>query len=98
MSRELFIYWHVQADRLQSAVQAMTQFQSALRAQHPDLQARLFRRADEDGGPAILMETYALPGGIDTTLHTRIVVEGAQAAAAWCQGPRHVEVFVPAAS
>ncbi|MDO9091535.1 MAG: DUF4936 family protein [Rubrivivax sp.] len=96
MSRELFIYWRVQAQQLQLAVQAMARFQGELCARQPQLQARLFKRVDEDQALATLMETYAAPGGIDNSLHQAIVVQGTQAAAPWCQGPRHVEVFEPA--
>ena len=96
MSRELFIYWRVEAQHLQAAVEAVGRFQRELRARQPQLQARLFQRVDEDTALATLMETYAAPGGIDATLHQAIVVQGTQAAAPWCQGPRHVEVFEPA--
>ena len=41
------------------------------------------------------METYALAGGIPQALQTTLVVQGAQAAALWCEGSRHVEVFEP---
>lgn len=96
MSRELFIYWRVQARLLPAAVQAMTRFQDDLRGRQPGLQARLLRRVDANDTQATLMESYAAAGGIDATLHQAIVVQGAQAAAPWCQGARHVEVFEPA--
>ena len=95
MSRELFIYWHVAPGRLAEAGAAMAAFQQALQAQHTGLVTRLYCRSDDDAGRATLMETYALPGGIPQALQTTLVVQGAQAAAPWCEGSRHVEVFEP---
>ena len=95
MSRELFIYWHVAPDRLAQAGEAMAAFQRTLQQQHAGLVARLYRRSDEDRGRATVMETYAMPGGVTDAVQTSIVVHGAQAAAPWCEGARHVEVFEP---
>ena len=100
MNREFYIYWRVAADRTPAAAAAMTAWQAALCERHPGLQARLLLRADGDAtdGGAVqntLMETYAIGGGIGQALHSEILVQGAQAAAAWCQGLRHVEVFDP---
>ena len=98
MKRELYIYWHVGADQAATAAAAVAVWQADLCRRHPGLQARLLRRHDgEVDFPArcTLMETYCRAGGIGPALHTEIVEQGAQAAAPWCQGPRHVEVFEP---
>ena len=98
LSRELFIYWRVAPLDLDAAARAMASFQAALRLRHDGLQARLYLRSDDlgqVGEKATLMETYKVAGGVDEQLQTAIVLGGAQASAAWCQGPRHVEVFQP---
>ena len=95
MSRELFIYWHVAPDRFDAAGAAMAAFQQTLQQQHAGLVPRLYRRSDADSGRATVMETYAMPGGVSDALQTAIVVQSAQAAAPWCNGVRHVEVFEP---
>lgn len=100
MSRELYLYWHLAADHVPQAVAAMVRWQSGLIARHAGLQARLLRRADaSDASTAqvTLMEIYGSAGGIQPALQAEIEAEGAQAAAAWCQGARHVEVFEPLA-
>ncbi len=96
--RELFVYWRLERSALGPARQAMQQFQATLEADWPGLQARLYVRADEadaSGSTATLMETYARDGGIAPGLQSDIVASGMQAAARWCRGPRHVEVFEP---
>lgn len=94
MGGELFIYWRVAPEALADAGLAMQAWQAGLCAAHPGLQTRLYRRTDAAEGQATLMETYAWPGGgIDEALHRAIVEQGAEAAAAWCVGKRHVEVF-----
>ncbi len=95
--RELFVYWRLERHELGAARQALQQFQAALEADWPGLQARLYVRADEGDAVdhATLMETYARDGGIAPGLQADIVALGAQAAARWCRGPRHVEVFEP---
>lgn len=98
MKRELYVYWHVGADQAATAAAAVAAWQAELCSRHAGLQARLLRRDDgEAAAPArcTLMETYRMPGGIGSALHTEIVVEGTQTAAPWCQGLRHVEVFDP---
>lgn len=100
MTRELYLYWHLAADHVPQAVAAMARWQSGLTARHPGLQARLLRRADASDAStaqATLMEIYAAAGGIQPALQAEIEAEGEQAAAAWCQGARHVEVFEPLA-
>ncbi len=92
--RELFVYWRLAPHDVGAARQAMQQFQQQLEAGWPGLHARLHLRADEDGAAhATLMETYAREGGIAPGLQADIVALGTQAAARWCRGPRHVEVF-----
>lgn len=97
---ELFVYWRLARTDLTAARRDLEAFHTALEADWPGLVARLFVRADADaaGGPideATLMETYARDGGIAPGLQADIVRLGAQAAARWCRGPRHVEVFAP---
>lgn len=92
--RELFVYWRLERHDRAAAQHAMQQFQATLEADWPGLVARLYERADDDGsGQATLMETYARDGGIPPGLQADIVAVGTQAAARWCRGPRHVEVF-----
>ena len=96
MARQLFIYWKTEAGSAAVAAAAMVAFQHALTARRAGLLARLYRRAAEnDSGAAFvtLMETYACPGGVDAALQAEIVAGAARAAAGWCQGERHVEVF-----
>jgi hypothetical protein len=93
VTRSIFIYWKTSRDLAPAAVAGLASFQSGLRARQPGLVARLYRRADESGETVTLMETYARAGGIDTALQQELVTTGMRAAAAWCQGERHVEVF-----
>lgn len=67
--------------------------QAQLKADWPDLQARLWQRNDADV-PATVMETYAAPGGITPAAQVRI--DTVVGACVPC--PRHVEAFVPASS
>ena len=96
--RELFVYYRAQvADA--AAVQTIAEaVQTALRARHPWLIARLLRRPDPRDGCHTWMETYAAdpalaPAGIDPSLQDAI-----DRAAADLQpllaSPRHTEVFV----
>jgi Domain of unknown function (DUF4936) len=100
--RELFVYWRLSRHDLGAARAAMHLFQAGLEQDWPGLVARLYERTDNDDdsggggdGDATLMETYAREGGIAPGLQADIVTAGAQAAARWCHGARHVEVFVP---
>jgi hypothetical protein len=97
VSAELYIYWRVPHHQLAAAVAGMTAFQAEQVQRVPRLQARLLQRADDEteADQATLMEIYTLPGGLPLAVRTALVVQGAQAAATWCQGPRHVEVFLP---
>ena len=97
MSAELYIYWRVPHHQLAAAVAGMTAFQAEQVQRVPRLQARLLQRDDDEteADQATLMEIYTLPGGLPPAVRTALVVQGAQAAAPWCQGARHVEVFLP---
>ncbi len=96
MARQLFVYWKTDAACAAAAVAGMADLQHALTARHAGLVARLYRRAGPTGAAAelvTLMESYARAGGVDATLQAEIVAAGAHAAAAWCRGERHFEVF-----
>jgi hypothetical protein len=96
--RELYVYWHCVAARTEAAAQAVLACQAALRLRHPDLQARLLRRADAGAdGRVTLMEIYARPGGLEATEAAELLAAAAEALAGWADGPRHVEVFEPCA-
>lgn len=95
--RELFVYWRVASAMAGEAHAAATALQSALRAAHPGLQARLLRRGDGPvAGAETWMETYALPsspGGVDAALQAAIEAAAAAALAVFIDGARHVEAF-----
>jgi len=95
VSAELYIYWRVPHHQLAAAVAGMTAFQAEQVQRVPRLQARLLQRDDDEADQATLMEIYSLPGGLPLAVRTALVVQGAQAAAPWCLGARHVEVFSP---
>ena len=95
MSAELYIYWRVPHHQLAAAVAGMSAFQAEQVQRVPRLQARLLQRDDDEADQATLMEIYSLPGGLPLAVRTALVVQGAQAAAPWCLGARHVEVFSP---
>lgn len=90
---ELFVYWKLSREQVGAAHAALAAAQRGLMQQHPQLTAEAFRRADDAGGVATLMETYAAPGGIDMALRHEIDAAVTPAVAAWLTGPRHVEVF-----
>ena len=96
--RELFVYWRLSRHDVGTAQAEMQRLQAALEHEWPGLVARLYLRTDADGSDdATLMETYAREGGIAPGLQADIVTRGTQAAARWCRGARHVEVFEPVA-
>lgn len=97
MSHELFIYWRAATASTPWARAAATAMQATARQAHPGLVAALYQRADEFGDTVTLMETYRMPGGISAELQAVLVATGEQALRGLCQGPRHVEVFVPVA-
>jgi hypothetical protein len=93
VTRSIFIYWKTARELAPAALAGMAGFQRELRARQPGLVARLYRRGDESGATVTLMETYARSGGIDAALQQELVAAGSRAAAGWCQGERHVEIF-----
>lgn len=95
MSRpELFIYWRCDRATEAEALKAAAQMQTALRAQHPGLQARLYRRTETTAEYSTLMETYAVAGAaFDPAVVAAIDAAAATALGRWCQGQRHVERF-----
>ena len=97
MSRELFIYWRLPPQALEVAALAMQVWHAELRLRNPGLQTRLYRRTDAQHGHTTVMETYSMARSDDIcdALHSAIVEQGAQIAAPWCLGARHVEVFEP---
>lgn len=88
MSRQLFVYWHVEPDRLTQALAAVRAAQAGLTADWPGLTARVLERCDP-APRATVMEIYAAPGGIDAAGERRI----ADALAGIAPGSRHVEAF-----
>ena len=96
MARALYVYYRIDAARLVDAAAAVRSFQAALRQTHPHLQAALLRRPGEQDGQVTLMETYAMPGGIDAALQSTID-SAAATLVPWQRGGRHTEVFEPLA-
>jgi hypothetical protein len=96
LARALYIYYRIDAARLAEAASTVHAFQALLRHAHPPLQAALLRRPGEHEGQVTLMETYAMPGGIDDALQSKID-SAATALAPWQRGARHTEVFEPLA-
>jgi Domain of unknown function (DUF4936) len=93
--RELFFYWHADADAADTATRAVADWQARLRRAFPGLRALLYRRADSAGSTATLMETYAGTGGaLADVLERRIVDEGNLVAHPWIRGERKLEIFV----
>jgi hypothetical protein len=105
---ELYLYWRVPQAALATALAGTARFQRAVEQSHPALQARLLHRVDEQAlrddaqaaAPppvATVMETYRMPGaGIGAPLEALLRGDGDAATAAWRQGPRHCERFLPA--
>jgi hypothetical protein len=104
--RALFIYWRTRATSADAAEDALRQWQAALRRESAQLEALLYRRAEDadeadkadkadraDAAPTLvtLMETYT---GLDEALEQRIREEGDRLLAPWLDGVRHVEAFV----
>ena len=90
MKPELFIYWRTRAGAAEQAEAAVARWQASLRAAAPGLEARLYRRTDDAGSAATLMETYA---GFDAALERRLRDEGDALSVPWREGVRHVEAF-----
>ena len=93
MAREVFIYWKVAPAQAQAAQTAALALQRELRAAHPELQARLCRKAEPAGASITVMEIYGREGGIGDGL--LLAIESAAARhLLTCESPRrHVEVF-----
>ena len=89
----LFIYWRVQPGREAQAIEAVSAWQAELRVQHPDLQVRLYRKADAISDAVTLMETYLSSPELNTALANTIERASEVALQPWAQGLRHVERF-----
>ena len=104
MQRALFIYYRVDPDQAPQAAAAVAELLRDLRARHPGLRARLWRRTDPDTlGLQTWMETYeldpdAFAQGIDCALQGEIQARAAMLLGPWLAGPRQVEVFAACAS
>jgi hypothetical protein len=94
--RTLYVYYRIDAASLADAVAAVRDFQSRLRDANPGLQAALLRRPGDQHGDVTLMETYAMPDGVDEALQARID-DAAAPLARWQRSARHTEVFEPLA-
>ena len=93
MAREAFIYWKVAPAQAQAAQAAALALQHELRADHPELQARLCRKAEPAGASITVMEIYGHEDGIGDEL--LVAIESAAARhLVTCGSPqRHVDVF-----
>lgn len=94
--RRLFIYYRIASADAAAAQPVARAMQDALCARHPGLQAELWRRPQEKDGMQTWMEIYMHAEGVGPVLEGEIA-SAAQVLAAWLQGPRHCEVFVPCA-
>ena len=99
--RELFVYYRVSPEHEAQAGAAVRAMHSALRAQHPQLIARLLRRADGHDRSQTWMEVYATapgqaPEGVDAMLQSAIDT-AAGPLTPWLDGPRHTEAFIACA-
>lgn len=92
--RQLFIYWRVSPADLPIALQALRAWQATLKAEHPALHCRLYRRHEGSPHETTVMETYAdAAPGICEALCEHIEQAGSAVLKRWLRGPRHVEVF-----
>lgn len=98
MRHELYIYYRAPARQAETLANAVQRMQQQLTAQHPGLEARLLRRADERDGELTWMETYRLPADADPATLAASIADAAQALRPWLAGERHVEHFLPCAS
>jgi hypothetical protein len=95
--RELYVYWKAPRARAGVVHGELHAALAELMRRHPGLQARLLRRADEGGDTVTWMETYAAAGGVSSALQAQIEAALAPVLAQLGAGPRHTEVFEPAA-
>jgi quinol monooxygenase YgiN len=96
--RELYVYYRVGTGDLTAALRLIEQARALLQAEHPNLTARVLRRADEpDGDSVTLMETYRAKDGIDAAMQRRIEEAMAELGPLLI-GTRHAEVFAPLAA
>jgi len=93
--RELYVYW--KAPRAAYVRAVIEPALADLMQQHPGLCARLLRRVDEGGDNLTWMETYASGGGITPAHQAAIEATLTPLLARLDAGPRHTEVFEPAA-
>lgn len=93
-ARELYLYWRTGRADAAAATIGIRAWQQDLQKEHPGLQARLLRRADQSAAELTLMEIYTAPGGIGPALQQHITDRGDAVSAAWRRGPRHLEVFI----
>ena len=100
--RELFIYYRLHSNDAATAQAAVQTLQAQLRAQYPQLVARLLRRTEVVDGQQTWMETYSTdpmrdPAGITTDMQSDIEAR-ARALLSQLTGPRHTEVFTACVS
>lgn len=99
--RELFIYYRIPKAAAAAALEAALALQQRLCRHHPGLTARLLRRPDDAKDLQTWMETYAFRAGDRCGVTPELEAEIAREAcslAAFIEGPRRTEAFVPCAS
>lgn len=92
MARSIYVYYRINAAALPEVAAAVRRFQAALSNAYPALQVAVLRRPGEKDGEVTLMETYAMPGGVNESVQAQIAA-AATALAPWQRGARHTEVF-----
>ncbi len=94
MNLDLFVYWHVDADRADDAMRVARAFHERLTRTQPALRLGLYRRTDTAAtGKVTLMETYSTAAGLDDAQQASVLAAAAAALSGYAQGERHVEVF-----
>ena len=96
-TRQLFVYWKVQASHVGQALDALKRVHLDLASALPGLQARRFVRSTASD-EATVMEVYACeasrsPGGLDDAEISRLDGAAADAVQPWLKGRRHLEIF-----
>ena len=95
-ARQLFFYWRVAPDQVDTGLSALQAWQAELMQSMPMLLARLFVRSDSDAGRVTVMETYAIGTsgpGIDSALEVQLRAQGDALSASLRDGPRQLEAF-----